>query len=65
MSNLPILYFTLGALAGLPAGYGLGWCCDPAHPMRAVVEFVCGMRAMDKEVERFTQAFLVMQGAKV
>jgi hypothetical protein len=26
LSNLPILYFTLGAEVGLPLGYFVAWC---------------------------------------
>ena len=55
MSNLPILYATLGALAGLPLGYGAAQLMAWLAPIVALPFAVRGAMPFARRAARFTQ----------
>lgn len=49
----PVLWFTLGAMIGLPWGYFVGWLTDPSH----IWMRVCGtLVMMDVRVRNIAKA---------
>jgi hypothetical protein len=54
MSNLPILYFTLGMLAGLPIGYHSGPLVDAfCTTLRAIFGVLFGLRRLERDMAIF------------
>ncbi len=67
MSNLPILYATLGALVGLPVGHWIGYMADPNKLPRRVLSAWACLLAADRDARKTMRAFVIFNpnmGAK-